>query len=380
VLYAFEVVIAPSKSVGAGDFVRLASGVLVGVAAFYVFDTRGRLLQLSRAVFLGGVAVAVMTITQYAISRVSPGAAHAIYGRHAFINSYDQSHSTHVARVAGALGGPGETSAFLLVTASFGLLRYALLRDTARCRGLAAGIALMGVAIVATLTRASTAGFVLLILIWMIQRQLRFVSSVGMRTKIVALSLGLVVLAVPLLGSNTLHTRLWDVNPNSSGTGFAQGRGAIWRKEIKLIEASNVPQLLVGHGARSSEIQIGTCGSGGIACSPENYGQPIKQSPHNLLVWLVMETGVIGTALYIAFLIGAGRRYRAAARWRRYEDAGKVGAVALAGLIAYQAQGMFLLSPTSPSHGIYFMLFIGATLRACTAAPTAWRAASAQID
>ena len=86
------------------------------------------------------------------------------------------------------------------------------------------------------------------------------------------------------------------------------------------------------------------------------------------------------TPVLLAFLIGAGRRYRAAARWRRYEDAGKVGAVGLAALIAYQVQGMFLLSPTSPGHGIYFMLFVGATLRACTAAPTAWRAASAQID
>ena len=70
----------------------------------------------------------------------------------------------------------------------------------------------------------------------------------------------------------------------------------------------------------------------------------------------------------------------AAARWRRYEDAGRVGAVALAGLIAYQVQGMFQLSPISPSHGIYFMLFVGATLRACTAAPSTWGAASAQID
>ncbi len=106
-------------------------------------------------------------------------------------------------------------------------------------------------------------------------------------------------------------------------------------------------------------------------------GRP-KTSPHNLFVWLLIETGVIGTALYLAFLIGAGRRYRAAARWRRFEYAGQVGAVALAALIAYQVQGLFLLSPTSPGHGIYFMLFVGATLRACTAAPTTWRAASAQ--
>jgi O-Antigen ligase len=368
VLYACDAAISPLRSIGAGDAVRVASGILIGIAAFYAFDTRDRLLQLTRAAFLGGVAVAGMTVVQYAITKVSPGAAHAIFGARAFIYSADQAHSNHVARVAGSLGAPGETSGFLVVTASFGLLRYALLRDTARTRGIAAGVALMGLAIVATLTRASTVAFLLLILIWMMQRQLRSVSAVGLRTKILTVLLVLVVLAVPVLGAKTLHTRLWDINPTSSGTGFAQGRGAIWSTEIRRMEASNVPQLLLGHGAHTAELQ-------GYA-----HGSPIETSPHNLLVWLLIETGVIGTVLYLAFLIGAGRRYRAAARWRRFEDAGRVGAVALAALIAYQVQGMFLLSPTSPGHGIYFMLFVGATLRACTAAPATWRAASAQID
>ena len=312
--------ISPLGSLGAGDAVRVASGVLIGIAAFYVFDTRDRLLQLSRAAFLGGVAVAGMTVVQYAITKVSPGAAHAIFGRNAFVYSADQSHSNHVARVAGSLGAPGETSGFLVVTASFGLLRYALLRDTARTRGIAAGIALMGLAIVATLTRASTVAFLLLILIWMVQRQFRFVSAVGLRMKILVALLVCVVLAVPVLGSQTLHTRLWDINPTSSGTGFAQGRGAIWSTEIRRMEASNVPQLLLGHGAHTAELQ-------GYA-----NGSPTETSPHNLFVWLLIETGFIGTVLYIAFLIGAGLRYRAAARWRRFEYAGQVGAVALAAL------------------------------------------------
>ncbi len=185
VFYAGDAVISPSLSLGAGDVGRVASGVLVGLAAFYAFDTRDRLLQVSRAAFLGGVVVAALTVVQYAITKVSPGAAQAIFGAHAFIYSADQSHSNHVARVSGAVGGPGETSGFLLVTASFGLLRYALLRDTARTRGIAAGIALMGVAIVASLTRASTVAYLLLILIWMVQRQLRFVSVAVLRKKII---------------------------------------------------------------------------------------------------------------------------------------------------------------------------------------------------
>jgi hypothetical protein len=367
-LYVCDVAISPLKSLGAGDAGRVASGVFVGIAAFWLFDTRDRLVQVSRAAFLGGVAVAAMTVIQYAVVKVSPGAAHSIFGANAFVYSADQSHSNHVARVSGSLGAPGETSGFLVVTASFGVLYYALLRETARRRGIVAGIALMGLAIASTLTRASTGAFLLLIVIWMIQRQLRSVSAAGMRMKILTGVLICVVLAVPVLGAKTLHTRLWDINPSSSGTGFAQGRGAIWHSEAVRLKASSVPQLLLGHGAHTSELQ--------------GYfnGAATETSPHNLLVWLIIETGVIGTALYIAFLIGAGMRYRAATRWGRYEYAGQVGAVGLAGLIAYQVQGMFLLSPTSPGHGIYFMLFIGATLRACTAAPTRWRAASAEID
>jgi hypothetical protein len=370
VLYVCDAFISPLRSLGAGDAGRVASGVFVGIAAFYCFDTRDRLLQLTRAAFLGGVAVAGLTVVQFAVTKVSPGAAHAIFGARAFVYSADQSGSNHVARVSGALGGPGETSGFLLVTASFGLLRYALLRDTARTRGIAAGVALMGVAIVSSLTRASTVAFLLLILIWMVQRQLRFVSVAGLRMKILVVLLVSAVLAVPVLGSKTLHTRLWDINPASSGTGFAQGRGAIWKTDIKRMGGSSVPQLLLGHGAHTSE----------VPGAPYINGAPTLTSPQNLLVWLIFETGFIGTALYLVFLIGAGLRYRAAARWRRFEDAGQVGAVALAVLIAYQVQGMFELSPISPSHGIYFMLFVGATLRACTAAPSRWRAASAQID
>lgn len=370
VLYGCDAVIAPSKSLGVGDFVRVASGVLVGLAAYYAFDTRERLLQLTRVVFLAGVAVGGLTLVQFAVTKVSPAAAHAIFGKGAFVYSADSAQSNHVARVSGALGGPGETSGFLLVTASFGLLRYALLRDTARTRGIAAGVALMGAAIVASLTRASTVAFLLLIGIWMVQRQLRFVSVTGLRMKVIVVILISAVLAVPILGDKTLHTRLWDINPTTSGTSFAQGRGAIWKKDIRRLGSSSVPQLLLGHGAHTSE----------VPSPPYINGAPTLTSPQNLLVWLIVETGFIGTALYLAFLIGAGRLYRAAARWRRFEDAGRVGAVALAGLIAYQVQGMFELSPISPSHGIYFMLFVGATLRACTAAPTTWRAASAEID
>src|SRR5262249_23586491 len=154
--------------------------------------------------------------------------------------------------------------------------RYALLRESARSRGVVAGIALMGLAIASTLTRASTGAFLLLILIWMVQRQVRSVSPAGMRMKIATGLLIVAVLAVPVLGAKPLPTRLWDINPATSGTGFAQGRGAIWHTEFKRMQASSFPTLLFGHGAHTSEIRG----------APYINGVPSEESPHNLLIWL----------------------------------------------------------------------------------------------
>src|SRR5438270_443530 len=112
-----------------GQTVRVFGlAVVVAVGFWFAMGTRSALVAFAAV--------------QVACTMVTPGAAHGLFASLWFVDSADQVLGNHVARVTGALGGPGETSVFLLVTASFGLLRYALLRDDARSRGIAAGVAL----------------------------------------------------------------------------------------------------------------------------------------------------------------------------------------------------------------------------------------------
>jgi len=355
VLFAVDTVISPNKSEGVADFIRVAEGVIVGIAAYRLFDTRERLLQLARVVYLAGVTVGFITLLQFTLTRLAPSLAHELFGAHAFIRSYTPGQRAGVQRVLGPLGGPGETAGFLLIAAAFGLLRYTLLRDSHQARRLPVGIGIIATGVLATLTRSSLGALILLLLVWMFQLQLRNISGAALRTKITVIAVVVAILAVPMIGSQTLRSRLWDIRP-SSGTSFAQGRGAIWADEIKLLKHSSATQLVFGHGAHSS--YLGTYAPGQLTI--------IENSPHNLLVWLAVETGLVGSVLYIGFLFAAGAAYRRAAREGRFQHTGKVGAAALAGLAAYQLQGLFTLSPNNPGHGVYFMLFIGATLRACT--------------
>lgn len=354
-LFAVEAFNAPHRSAGVADFIRVSEGVIVGIAAYRLFDTRERLLQLARVVYLAGVTVGFITLLQFTLTRLAPPVAHALFGSHAFVRSYTPGQRGGVQRVLGPLGGPGETAGFLLIAAAFALLRYTLLRDTREARRVPLGIGIIATGLLATLTRASLGALILLFLVWMFQLQLRSVSGAALRTKITAIAVVVAILAVPMIGSQTLRSRLWDINP-SSGTSFAQGRGAIWANEVDLLKSSSAPQLVFGHGAHSSYL-------GSYAPGQQTI---IENSPHNLLVWLIVETGLVGSVLYLGFLVAAGANYRRAAREGRFRYSGQVGAVALAGLAAYQLQGLFTLSPNNPGHGVYFMLFVGATLRACS--------------
>lgn len=352
-LYSVEAVMSPTRSQGFGDLVRVAAGILVGVAAYYVFDREPLLLKLARVVSWAGVIVGVATIMQFTLARVSAGLAAAIFGSASYTYSYNATGTAAAVRVFGPLGGPGETAGFLLVAASFGLMRYALMRETtARLRGQVVGLIVIAAGIVATLTRSSTAGLLILIVLWLVQRQSRALSAVGTRAKVLVVVAVAVLVAVPLLGAKNLQARIWDLNPTTSGQSFAQGRGQIWSLDVARFRSSDPAQVLLGHGAHASYVDL------------LRSGVPTDTSPHNLIVWLLLDTGILGAAIYLWFLFSAAGAYLRAARVGRYESAGRVGAVALAALVAYQAQGMFTLSPNNPGHGLYFMLFIGATLRA----------------
>lgn len=364
-LFVFEALIAPDRANAEADLVRVANGVLVGIAAFRVFDTRERLLKLAAVAYFGGLIVAGMTILQYALTKLAPGISDALFGAHATVQSYDPNAPRGVTRVLGPLGGPGETAGFLVVAAFFGLLRYAVLRESRKARTVPLGMALISAGVLATLTRSSFVALVLLVVLWLAQLQLRHVSAVAMRTKVLAGAAAVLVLAVPLIGMQNLQARLWDINPATSGSSFAQGRAAIWKKEMKIISSSSVPAIVFGHGAHTSYLNGRASAFRTSTYQYSNREHTTELSPHNLIPWLVIETGLVGTILYVLFLIGTGVIYRRTTREHRFTYSGQVAAVGFAALIAYQVQGMFTLSPNNPGHGLYFMLFAGATLRAC---------------
>jgi O-antigen ligase len=354
VLFTLATAISSSAN-GVADLIRVASGVVIALVAYRTVNSLERLLRLSTLVIVGGVVVALVTIAEFALLRVDPGLAHSLFGESFFARSYDyRDAAASAVRVFGPLGGAGETSGALLVAFVFGLLRYSLLRDRGLQTRNVLALVVIAAGLVATLTRAATVALLVLLLIWVLQRQLRSVSPVALRTRLVVLVAGLALLTLPILGAREIQSRFADVNPGSSGQAFAQGRGEIWTKELALVRGAGPLGLLLGLGAHSSYVSV-----------PQPEDPAAVQSPHNLLLWLVIETGLLGTITYLVFVAGTGRRFFAVARLGRYTPRGQIAAVGLAGLAAYTVMDLFLLTVPSPGHRWYFMLFIGAGLRLC---------------
>jgi O-antigen ligase len=346
--------LAPVLSDGAADFVRITSGILIGVVAFREFGRRERFLKLAGVATVSGVIVALLTLLQFALLRIAPGLANTIFGTAFYETSVDVTEIGNTAvRVAGPLGGPQETAGFLLVALAFALARWSV-REQARRGATVLACVVIASGILITLTRAATLGLIIMLFVWALQRQSQVLSGAALRMRLVTVLALFALVAVPAVGVQTLASRLSDINPTSSGQSFAQGRAAIWEQEVRTLRESGPARLLVGHGAHSSYVYV-----------VDAYGGPSKQfSPHNVLLWSVVELGLIGLALYVTFLVTSIGAFSRATRRLRFQFGGKVAAVALALSLAYVAQDMFTLSVASPGHRWYFMLFIGAALGA----------------
>jgi O-antigen ligase len=349
-LYVIEAFAAPSLSDGAADLVRLASGVAIAVLAFHLIDTPERLRTLLRVVMLSGFVVSVVVIVQFVLIRVDAPLAHSLFGNSFYETSY-ASDSEFAVRVTGTAGGPSEVSALLLVVAMFTLLRYTLGRDELRSKSDVLILMTICVALILTLTRTTSAALVLLFVVWAAMRPLASVSAASLRVRLAAIFAIVAVALLPFIGAKTLQARLADVNPHSSGASFAQGRGAIWRAEIHKVKTAGPEQLLVGHGAHTAYVPIFL------------KVESDAQSPHNIVLWLLVETGLVGLGVYLAFVFGVVRSFWRASRSRTSELARKVGTVGMAAIAAYSLLDFFLLTPLSPGHRWYYMLFVGATLR-----------------
>jgi hypothetical protein len=352
ILFALATAISSSTD-GLVDLVRVASGVVIALVAYRTVDSLERLSRLSAVVVYGGLLVAAVTIVQFTLVRVQPGLAHALFGESFYARSYDVADpGLSAVRVFGPLGGAGETAGALLVAFVFGLLRYSLGRDGRPKVTDVVWLVVIGAGILATLTRAAAVALLVLLLAWSLQRQLGSISAVALRTRLALLVAGLAVLTLPLLGARDIQTRFSDVNPTASGQAFAQGRGEIWSKELALIRSADPLQLALGRGAHASYVAV-----------PQPGDPTAVQSPHNLFLWLVIETGLVGTITYLAFVLGAAALFLAAGRVSRFTPRGQIASVGLAALAAYSVLDLFLLTVPSPGHRWYFMLFLGAALR-----------------
>jgi hypothetical protein len=350
-LFAAATALAPVLSDGAFDLIRLASGVVILIAAFRLIDTGSRLESLAKVVTVSGVAVALVTITQFALLQTNRAFAEAIFGGGFYVRGYAEQSAD---RVHGLVGSPSATAGVLLAAAAFALLRYGILRDRGPARAQGLAVIVIGAGVFVTLTRAAIAALVVLVAVWALARQLRRLRPAQLRLRIALICALLACLAIPAAGTATWQARLWDTNPLSSGSSFAQGRAELWASRIDTLQSSTPLELAVGHGAHSSYAAI----SGDVSGT--------EFSSHNLILWLLVETGLVGLALYLFSLAALVPIYRRAARLGRFTLAGQSAVVGLGALAAFLVLNMFQLSTNVPAHGWYFMLLFGATLRAAT--------------
>jgi hypothetical protein len=359
VAFAFAVSVASSFA-GLADFIRVASGIVIALTAYRLVDSIARLLTLTRVVVIAGVVVATVTILQFTLLRVSPGLAGHLFGPAFYTRSHDVQNATYAVRVDGPLGGPGETAGVLLIAFAFALVRYSIRRDRGTRVADVLPLFVLALGVLATLTRAAAVGLLILLLVWSLQPQLRAVSAVVVRVRIAVVVVAVALLAVPVLGAETIQSRFSDVNPVASGQSFAQGRGAVWSEELAVMKSGSPIHLLVGHGAHSSYIR-------------DRYidGAWTEDSPHNVPLWLLVEMGLLGAAVYAAFALTLVQMLYRTARSGRFTAHGKVAAVALAAVVAYFVRDLFTLSVAAPGDRWYFMLFVGAALGACLAAARA---------
>ncbi len=345
-LYMMAEAITPLRSAGLSDLVKLVGGLVLALMGYYVIDSQARLLALARAVSVAGVFVAAIALVQFAsgssLGLTSSSSAQGVY------------------RATSVAGGANGTADFLLVAAGFVLLRYTLRREGCRALDDLATFAILALGIVVTFTRADILALVVMLAIWALLWQIRSVSALATRIRIV---LALVVVAfavVQAVGGGTLVSRIEGDSSPSSESNLLNGRGAIWSNELKTFDSGSVGTILIGSGAHTSYTQV-------------YIPQSLKYRefpPHDLFLWLVIETGIVGLIVYTSGLVALSVWFLRAARRRRFTATGRVAAVAFATTIAFTVDSLFHNTQVSTGSDWYFMLFIGATLR--IAGPRRW--------
>jgi len=353
VLYALLGARAPSHSLAASDVARVGAGGIMLFAAFAFITGRRELKILGRLVVVAGLVVAIVTLVQFVLVHADESLAVRLFGSSFFERSYAPGFQSYTIRVHGLVGSANENSNFLFVSIAFALAVDALVRP-ARARDAFDLIvaAVCAIAITATATRTTIAALVILGVWWLVLSRGRFnlQPRVLIRRKGVMLAVAAATVALAATVSLTnVGSRLSDASP-TSGRGFAQGRGAVWKNEVSLLRHGSTADLLVGRGVHRSYVVVHLNGVS-------------RESPHDVPLWLLVETGLLGAALYYVFYGGTIVRL---ARGRREAYLAQIGVAVLTAYLAIEA---FILTVAAPAHRWYMMLFVGAVTRLCSEPP-----------
>lgn len=337
-LYAVAELLTPERASGLSDFIKLVGGLVLGFAGYYFIRDERRLLSLARAVEIAALLVAGAALVQF-IAGSSLGLPSTV-------------ETGGLSRVSSVVGSPNGTADFLLVCAGFILLRYTLRRDKHGARFDLGMLIIVSLGIIVTFTRADIAALVVMFLIWAALRQVRSISATALRVRLAIVVIGVAVAVVGAVGTGPLLSRLEGRRGASTQADILNGRAEVWSTDLHKLESANLGTLLIGSGAHTSYTTVYITQAEADVIYP----------PHDLFLWLAIETGLVGLAVYVTALFSLCRSFLRTARGSRFTPSGQVAAVAFATTIAFVIDGMFHNTQLSADSDWYFMLFVGAAL------------------
>jgi O-antigen ligase len=199
-------------------------------------------------------------------------------------------------RYEGSFGGPVATAA--AAVAGLPVFVYLWLsRRSWVLRGIALiGFAAIGFSFLFTLTRTTMLTFIVfsLCFLWS-SRKIRTFSRAAVISTVAGLVLAMMLL-LSLAPRDVLDHRISDMTDASGslGTGRGSGRSTLWQTALAATFEAPVEYWLIGHGPGTTYDAIAR-------------GMGWYLDSHNSYLTILYDTGFIGLALYLAFLVGAGR-------------------------------------------------------------------------
>jgi O-antigen ligase len=322
---------AKDGSVALSAVVAYGKDMVIVLAVFVLITTPSALRLAVWAIVVAALALAALSVLQYTLQAF--GQTFFGFAKAPIQNIVGEYNGP---RVAGPLGAPNYFAQMLLIAVPLGLERALhAARHALRVLGLASALA-CGAAIFLTFSRGGFFGLVVILALIL----LRY------RPKIVPLVVAAVVVFAIAASSSPYVARVSTINelipgqsPKTGQDVVIHGRDALAKIAVRMF--SDHPVTGVGYGNYAVRYNAY---NRSVGADPA-----VGTTPHDLVLEVAAETGVLGLAAWGALLFLA---LRSLARTRRWAQA--VGSVELAGLVealfiaivGYQVTALF-------AHGAY---------------------------